>query len=105
MAGEDVRKGAIVKVGANWARNRPVLARRRGAHGAYAGGDSISTPPVPAMTALRYWCFPVADGEEAILVATPSHTEIVLVNQESLPHFITQLECARGFSEPLSFND
>ena len=57
------------------------------------------------MSPLRYWCFPVADGEEAILVATPSHTEVVLVAQENLPHFIAQLECAKGFSAPLTFND
>lgn len=57
------------------------------------------------MTPLRYWCFPVANGEEAIIVATPSHTEVALVAQENLPHFIAQLECARGFSEPLTFND
>lgn len=57
------------------------------------------------MNHLRYWSFPVTDGQVAVLVATASHTEVALVDLKALPHFLAQLECARSFSEPVVFND
>lgn len=57
------------------------------------------------MNHLRYWSFPVTDGQVAVLVATASHTEVTLVDLKALPHFLAQLECARSFSEPVVFND
>jgi hypothetical protein len=57
------------------------------------------------MNHLRYWSFPVTDGKAAVLVTTGSHTEIAVVELKALPHFLTQLECARSFTEKVVFND
>ena len=57
------------------------------------------------MNHLRYWSFPVTDGNAAVLVTTGSHTGLALVDLKALPHFLAQLESARSFTERVDFND
>lgn len=57
------------------------------------------------MRSLNYWTFPVAYGQCAVLINTTSTTSLTLMEQAALPHFLTQLECARSFCEPVIFED
>ena len=57
------------------------------------------------MNHLRCWSFPVTDGKAAVIVTTASHTEVAVVDLNTLPHFLAQLESARTFTERVVFND
>jgi hypothetical protein len=45
------------------------------------------------------------DGKAAVIVTTASHTEVAVVDLNTLPHFLAQLESARTFTERVVFND
>lgn len=57
------------------------------------------------MPILQYWTLPVANGKQAVLMTTASHTEITLVPVDSVGHFIAQLESLNSFDERVVFND
>jgi hypothetical protein len=57
------------------------------------------------MQPLRYWSFPVGYGQAAVLINTAAATSLSLVELTALPHFLTQLECARSFCAAVIVDD